>query len=232
MSRRGRKRKQGLPRTPSGALSRSRYAVLARGERETAMAQPHRAWLPDELRADQRAENLLGCLHLAGEITEAECWAGERYRRIMGDFRRLLASPGLPPSAVSRMVAPGVETPAEADHLGAERPETDEERSRRILAAYDGVRDEVLHFDRAFAGRIAEDFDALICRDKACRPEQWPVIKRMLARLVDVWGLDADAPRTMRSTMTRDQRSGWPHDEREVIIIYDGGPCKAEPDAA
>lgn len=229
MSRRGRKRKTGIPRTPSGALSRSKYAQLSRGERDVAFAQPHRAWLPEEKRADQRAGNLLGCLYLGGQITEAECWAGERYRSIMDDFRRLLASPVMPPSAVSRMVAPGVETPAEADHLAAEKPETDEERSRRVLAAYDGARAEVMAFD---TGRFAETFDALICLDKACGPDQWPVLRQILSRLADVWGLDVDAPRRMRSTMTRDQRPGWPHEEREISIQYANPSCQVDPEAA
>jgi hypothetical protein len=232
MSRRGRKKKAGIPRTPGGAISRSKYAQLARGERDVAMAQPHRAWLPEEKRADQRAGDLLGCLRLAGQITEAECWAGERYRRIMTDFRRLLASPVMPASAVARMVAPGMETPAEADHLAAERPLTDEERTARVLAYYDEARSEILAFDRLLSGRYAESFDALVCMDKACPADQWPVVKQMLARLADVWGLDVDAPRRMRSTMSRDQRPAWPHEEREIHVHYVDPACKGGPEAA
>jgi hypothetical protein len=227
MSRRGRKRKAGLPRTPSGAISRSKYAQLARGEREVALAQPHRVWLPEEQRTDQRAGNLLGCLFLAGQITEAECWAGERYRRIMAEFRLLLASPVMPPAAFARMVDPGVETPAEADHLAAERPETDEERRSRVLSAYDEVREELLAAERLAVGRYAEAFDALVCRDKACTVAEWPVLKGVLARLVVLWKLDAGAPRKTRGTMRRTDRSEWQHEEREIHILYADGDCEA-----
>ena len=64
MARRGRKRKIGI-RHPGGTLVQPRFDV-----RDLATLQPHRVWLPEEKRMDQKAASPLGCLNLLGVLTD------------------------------------------------------------------------------------------------------------------------------------------------------------------
>lgn len=129
----GRKKKKGVVRTKTGRISRAKSAVAARGERDAAMCQPHRRWLPEEKRADQRAATEVGRLYLRGAITEHELEAAEKLQRLMSELRQVMVSPAHARSASSIAVADQVETPAEADHLAPEQPESDEERAERVI---------------------------------------------------------------------------------------------------
>ncbi|MBS7542994.1 hypothetical protein [Ancylobacter oerskovii] len=102
-----RRKQSNRPRTASGRLSRSRAAQATReaDNMAVALAQPHRARLPKELRHSRLAENELGRLVLAGEITEIEFAAGQNYRRLAVAYRRDISAPGGMTSALGRLAA-------------------------------------------------------------------------------------------------------------------------------
>ena len=87
MARRGRKRKIGF-RHPGGELVRVRLDV-----RGLATLQPHRVWLPQEKRLDQKAGSPLGCLNLLGVLTDAQYLAGVRYAVAVGKYRAVIETP-------------------------------------------------------------------------------------------------------------------------------------------
>jgi hypothetical protein len=87
MARRGRKRKIGI-RHPGGELVRLRFDV-----RGLATLQPHRVWLPEEKRMDQKAASPLGCLNLLGVLTDAQYLAGVRYAVVVGKYRAVIETP-------------------------------------------------------------------------------------------------------------------------------------------
>lgn len=177
MAKCGRKRKPG-PRTKAGQHSRAGQP----SQRDHVLAQPHRRGLPENKRGDQRAESVLGRLYLAGHITEPECWAGEKWRRLMHDFHVVLATPVQAASAISAMVAPGVEHSAEADHLAAETPETDEEKRERVMDAFDVV-----------CGRLDSislcALDAVVIQDRPPGPDALPELRVALGQLARLWRL-------------------------------------------
>jgi hypothetical protein len=87
MARRGRKRKIGL-RHPGGDLVRPQFDV-----RSLASLQPHRVWLPEEKRMDQKAASPLGCLNLLGVLSDAQYLAGVRYAVVVGKYRAVIETP-------------------------------------------------------------------------------------------------------------------------------------------
>lgn len=87
MSRAGRKRKAGR-RYANGHL-----ATAYVNPRTLAAEQPHRRWLPKDMRLDQRADSPLGALALIGAITDDQCLAGEEYAKAVGRYRSVLAPP-------------------------------------------------------------------------------------------------------------------------------------------
>ena len=87
MARRGRKRKIGH-RYPGGELVRVEFDV-----RNLATLQPHRVWLPQEKRMDQKAASPLGCLNLLGVLTDAQYLAGVRYAVVVGKYRAVIETP-------------------------------------------------------------------------------------------------------------------------------------------
>lgn len=180
---RGRKRKSEAKRERNGRAQRASADVRRNAERSVAMSQPHRAWLKDDQRADQRAATMIGRLRLAGLISEPQYWAGEKWARLMHEFHIVLATPISRASSMSAMVAPGMETPAEADHLSAERPETEEERQDRVIAAFDAV-----------CGRIsAADLcllDAACVHGRAIGDDAMDDLTAALDQLVRLWRLD------------------------------------------
>lgn len=233
MAKRGRKKKHGL-RTPSGHLSRSAAAIIAKGERDIAMAQPHRRWLPQEARSEQRAENVLGRLFLAGKITEPQCWAGEAWRRLAADFGRVLASPVRPNSALSSMVDSGLELPAEADHLSSSYIETPEEKSDRVLDRYDGAMRALDRAERSVAGfalkvhlqdRLFPVLDDVVVQDREPSPAGLQKLVLLLDTLAKHWGLCTDEERPFRAQVN--ERPKWGHDEKEVLISYGAKPALA-----
>jgi hypothetical protein len=87
MARPGRKRKIG-PRHPGGDLVRPQFDA-----RSLATLQPHRVWLPEEKRMDQKAASPLGCLNLLGVLTDAQYLAGVRYAVVVGKYRAVIETP-------------------------------------------------------------------------------------------------------------------------------------------
>jgi hypothetical protein len=87
MARRGRKRKIGI-RHPGGTLVQPRFDV-----RDLATLQPHRVWLPEEKRMDQKAASPLGCLNLLGVLTDQQYLAGVRYAVVVGKYRAVIETP-------------------------------------------------------------------------------------------------------------------------------------------
>jgi hypothetical protein len=204
----GRKKKAGK-RTPSGQLSRSASAILERGERELGMMQPHRAWLPEASRLDQRAESELGRIYLAGHITEPQCWAGEKWRGIVQDYRRFLASPVTAGSMLGQMVASGAGQEEESGTT--ERPETDEERRTRVLAQHGAAM-------RAIPRSAFPVMEAVVILDHAHHATQLPALQIGLSALARLWKMTDDMPRSVRGS--RAERPSWGHDEKEVTIVY------------
>jgi len=91
MARRGRRRKFG-PRNRSGDLSRANPEAKF-DFRALAALQPHRVWLPQEKRLDQKAASPLGCLNLLGVISDAQYRAGLRYAIVVGKYRAVIETP-------------------------------------------------------------------------------------------------------------------------------------------
>lgn len=87
MAWRGRKRKIGH-RHPGGELVRVQFDI-----RDLASLQPHRVWLPEEKRMDQKAASPLGCLNLLGVLTDAQYAAGVRYAVVVGRYRAVIETP-------------------------------------------------------------------------------------------------------------------------------------------
>jgi hypothetical protein len=87
MARRGRKRKIGL-RHPGGGLVREPFDL-----RGLSGLQPHRVWLPEEQRLDQKAASPLGCLNLLGVLSDAQYLAGVRYAVVVGRYRAVIETP-------------------------------------------------------------------------------------------------------------------------------------------
>jgi hypothetical protein len=87
MARRGRKRKIGL-RHPAGELVRPPFDF-----RSLATLQPHRVWLPESKRMDQKAASPLGCLNLLGVLSDAQYLAGVRYAVVVGKYRAVIETP-------------------------------------------------------------------------------------------------------------------------------------------
>lgn len=85
----GRKRKSGR-RTAGGRPVERRHDV---DYRALVSAQPHRNWLPEALRSDERAENVIGCLFLLKRISEEMYEAGRRFSVIVGSFRQVIGAP-------------------------------------------------------------------------------------------------------------------------------------------
>ena len=87
MARSGRRRKPG-PRYRSGELVPEKFDFRA-----LAALQPHRVWLPQEKRLDQKADSPLGCLNLLGVISDAQYRAGLRYAVVVGKYRAVIETP-------------------------------------------------------------------------------------------------------------------------------------------
>ena len=101
MAWRGRKRKIGH-RHPGGELVRVQFDI-----RDLATLQPHRVWLPEEKRMDQKAASPLGCLNLLGVLTDAQYLAGVRYAVVVGKYRAVIETPSATAGAGRGYDCPG-----------------------------------------------------------------------------------------------------------------------------
>ena len=84
MNRKGRKRKSGR-REPSGRIQRRPIDY-----RSMAAVQPHRIWLPESVRCDERASTVIGCLNLLNRISDQMYESGRRYSVVVGNYRAVL----------------------------------------------------------------------------------------------------------------------------------------------
>ena len=85
-NRKGRKRKTTVKRDASGK---------SRGEdmvREVVKRQPHRRWLQEAHRLDQRAESHLGRLALARHVSAVEYEAGKHYAGVVARYRAVISA--------------------------------------------------------------------------------------------------------------------------------------------
>ncbi|MEP9368671.1 hypothetical protein [Xanthobacter sp. VNH20] len=205
-------------RLKSGRLAEDPRPVRAKSVTDVATSQPHRRWLPDDVRLDQRAESALGRLYLARLITQPQCWAGERLRGLLREFHLVLASP-VTVSTAAIMVAEGVERPAEAEYLAAERPETEEERRERVLAQFEAVKRCIGRLESARA--VTAELDALVMRDLV--PAALGNIEAGLTALADLWGYRDDDPGMVRvksfAKAGNTVKPGWPYEVSTVIFV-------------
>lgn len=136
-------RRKQAKRTASGQISR---AGINQDPRVTALAQPHRRWLPENMRKDQRAESALGRLYLAGFLTEGQVVAGERWRRLMADYAQVIDAPRPSCGVLARMIeekaGPDTEPPPD-DDLKNDIALSEEEFRDKTLEAVRTARQEV-----------------------------------------------------------------------------------------
>ena len=85
--RRGRKRKIGR-RHPNGEL-----VAAPNNDRALAALQPHRRWLPPDLRLSEKAGTPLGGLNLIGVLSDAQHEAALRYAVVVGEYRAVIEAP-------------------------------------------------------------------------------------------------------------------------------------------
>jgi hypothetical protein len=122
MARRGRKRRIGL-RHPGGDLVQPRPDA-----RSLATLQPHRVWLPEEQRMDQKAASPLGCLNLLGVLGDAQYMAGIRYAVVVGKYRAVIETPrataGAGRGTIARAISCAAAMARRANAAGARRATT------------------------------------------------------------------------------------------------------------
>lgn len=197
----GRSRKPGK-RTKSGKLSQSVEEKAKRGlERNiqgVALSQPHRRNLPKDMRKDQKAECELGRLFLAKLITEPQYEAGCKFRRLIADFRQVIAAPITRVSAANLMVSEsGMEAP-EASRLENETAETEEERRDRVVGAFNRTQTRLTHVHEAKA--VWAELDRVAVMD-APMFDIWH-LREGLDCLVKFWRLAHDGTSVIRVSIS------------------------------
>lgn len=211
-----RTRRKQARRTASGRIS---TAGVTEDVRAIALAQPHRRWLPERLRKDQRAENALGRLYLAGFLSEGQVLAGEKFRRLMLEYAAVIEAPRLPPTIMARLSVEimGRPEPIEnADKAGSvsEVAETEESRRARVLNAVERVRYQLRARDET--SRAWRDLYAVTVEDK--EPQDIVHLVVALNALAAAWRTFDNGKRPIRGTTDGDNH--WGHDERIVEIRY------------
>lgn len=167
-------------RTATGRPSRAKPEnVLA-----VVLAQPHRAWLPEGKRTDQRAESLLGRLRLASLLSEAQYESGQKWRGLMAEFSYLLATPARPQNPLARVAAddPPIDAPTD-DDIKDVIAETDEERRDRVLRSVGDVNAELRRIGRH--GQSLAALEAVILHDRAL--DDYGHLVRALNALARLW---------------------------------------------
>jgi hypothetical protein len=170
MARRGRKRKIGL-RHPGGALVRPQFDV-----RDLATLQPHRVWLPEEKRMDQKAVSPLGCLNLLGVLTDGQYLAGVRYAVVVGKYRAVIETPRATAGAGRGYDCPG------DPQCGREAGETCECRQRK--ERYDAAFAAVIEAGQRAARAVAR----VAVHGEQCPRGALPELKRGLDALAKHFG--------------------------------------------
>lgn len=181
-NRKGRKRKSGR-RTASGTLVRAPVDYRA-----MASLQPHRIRLPEALRADEKAESVLGCLNLiyrsskrtAGNrpgITDEQYEAGRRYAVLVGAY---LAMAGAPRSTAGN---------GHGSHeclSGA--CETCQQTVDRYMRAHEAIGRDCAGIPRLCRHTHAA-VNWVVIDDHLCNAEQLEYLKRGLSALAQHFGL-------------------------------------------
>lgn len=177
----GRPRKQTI-RVDSGRPSRAG----AENVRAVALAQPHRAWLPERKRTDQHAESLLGRLYLAELLTQEQYDAGEKWCRLMREYHYLLASPARPVNPLARVAANDPpQDVAEAGASSGSPAETDEDRRDRVLRSIGDVTAELRSIGPV--GPSLSALEAVILHDRCLDEYRFSHLVRALNALVRLW---------------------------------------------
>jgi hypothetical protein len=126
--RKGRPRKPGY-RHPCGQLIDPSKAEVTEAEKALAkviaIRQPHRQSVPESLRHDAKAENVLGRLQLGGKITKDEYDAGKWWAVTVRRYLQSIEGPSPNPSSIA-----GVGT-------GGGRAHIDEDEAIRRKSVYD-----------------------------------------------------------------------------------------------
>lgn len=175
MSRAGRKRKF-RGHSPMAANQDRRP-----DDKLLAAAQPHRAWLPPDLRLSEKAGTPLGGLNLTNAISDEEYEAGQRWRVLVGEYR---ASIGIPDAANSG----GRGYPC----LGMSDCERCECLRRKL--AYDEAYHELWQ-----AGQVAMKIvNRVAVQDEKCPYYGLSALKSGLRMLVRHFGLDEQRGRVIR----------------------------------
>lgn len=228
MAKAGRRAKSGK-RTASGQLSRAGGRVKSETNvMRVALAQPHRAMLPDRLRRDQRAESLVGRMGLCGLLTAPQVEAAERLRRVMAAFSRELASPTTPTSMLVRMIAPGVEEePKEEKERQKDAVVEDEaERRDRVLRDFDRAQNELSGALAGYRPSIATVM-GLCVEDRMCCEGDLTEVRTALDALAGLWGLSEDkergepGARRMRIYAPGPRKTAWGRSEKAVAFVYE-----------
>lgn len=247
MARAGRPRKPGK-RKPCGRRSDSVVNAEAKRNdpRSVVFEQPHRRWLADAQRRDQQAESEIGRLHLSGRISEAQYWAADRFRSIVAQFRLVMATPMQTCTALGHVVANPVDEDAwrRGESGTAERPESDEEMSERVLRQHSAVLDVLRDMDDG--KEVSRALEDIIIYDKPCsmrsllvtrqgartgvamperiiRNGELTLLRRGLTVLCRLWHMEDDATgqkRPVRVLGTQQERQAWERAEKEVHFVY------------
>ena len=202
MTRKGRKRKPG-PRTPSGALKRSKQDAKV-----TVLAQPHRAWLPERQRVDQKAVDELGRMFLAGRLFAKQqpperaevLWAaGQQYQSLMVSYRRAIGAPYTGRSAGFDYVSEGANAPQPS------ATDTDEERYDRVCRALDEATAALKGWAATPHAATVQKavLDAVCLRNEAILRTADHILHDALAALAWLWKLDRPQATTKRNYVWR-----------------------------
>ncbi len=183
------------------------------------MAQPHRSWLAEDKRKDHRAETQIGRLLLAGRISEPKYWAAERWRSIVRQFHLVMATPVQAGSTLGGMVSSGNDQDVAGDVMAAERPESDEEKRKRVLAQHGRAMSAM----RALPGcaQIFATMERVIIHDHACVEADVPRLVSGLEALCSLWKMPDPEPNAelpVRVTAVRGERQAW--NRTEIGVIY------------
>lgn len=134
--RKGRERKPGH-RHPCGQLIDPSKAEVTEKEREkakvTAMTHPDRQCLPEKLRHDAKAENVLGRLDLTGKITREQYLAGKWYASVVRRYRQVIMAPNANPRSIAGVTIVGSGGPVHIDDDEAARRKSVYDTAFRLL---------------------------------------------------------------------------------------------------
>lgn len=221
VKRRGRPRKAGK-RMASGKLSQTIADRDARGlgdVRAVALSQPHRAWLGETRRLDQKAESEIGRQLLTEKITEVEYWAAERWRNIIREFHIVLATPMNTMSALGQMVTSSIDPDAwrSGESGSTEMPETEEDKRDRVLAQHGAAMSWLRRCGDAAA--VFSEMERVVIHDLPVNDLK--TLKRGLQELAKLWRMkEPDDDTVNRICGQRGERPTWDHDVKEVAITY------------